>query len=35
VEGHLAWTQEMVDKNEPNIRTSWEKYAPMGILDQQ
>jgi hypothetical protein len=35
MEGHLAWTEEMVDKNVPEICTRWEKYAPMGVLDQQ
>jgi hypothetical protein len=35
VEGNLAWTEEMVDKNESEICTRWEKHAPMGVLDQQ
>jgi hypothetical protein len=35
MEGHLAWTEEMVDKNESEICTRQEKYAPMGVLDQQ
>jgi hypothetical protein len=35
MEGHLAWTEEMVDKNEPEICTRREKYASMAVLDQQ
>jgi hypothetical protein len=35
VEGHLAWTEKMADRNESEICTRREKHAPMGVLDQQ
>jgi hypothetical protein len=35
MEGYLGWTEETVDKNEPEICTRWEKSAPMGVLEEQ